>query len=72
MLPVLLNFAFIKIYTAGVFLVLAFFWGLFFLWKNIKLTSFKEEDLFDGVFVGLLGGLFFARIFYIILNFGDF
>lgn len=72
MLPVLLNFAFIKIYTAGVFLVLAFFWGLFFLWKSIKLTSFKEEDLFDGVFIGLLGGLFFARVFYVILNFGDF
>ena len=31
MLPVLLDLKFVKIYTFGVFLVLAFFWGAFFL-----------------------------------------
>lgn len=72
MLPVLLNLGFIKIYTFGVFLVLAFFWGAFFLWKLIRLTSFKEEDVFDGVFLSLLGALFFARLIYIILNFSSF
>lgn len=72
MLPVLLNLGFLKIYTFGVFLVLGFFWATFLLWKNIRLTSLKEEDVFDGLFVSLLGALFFGRLIYVILNFKDF
>ncbi|HEX7542660.1 MAG TPA: prolipoprotein diacylglyceryl transferase family protein, partial [Patescibacteria group bacterium] len=63
---------FIKIYTFGVFLVLGFFWATFLLWKNIRLTSFKEEDVFDGLFLSLFGALFFGRLAYVILNFKDF
>lgn len=72
MLPILFTIGPIKIYTFGVFLVLAFFWGSFLLWKNIRLTSFKEEEVFDGVFISLAGGLFFSRFFYVILNFKKF
>jgi phosphatidylglycerol:prolipoprotein diacylglycerol transferase len=72
MLPVLLDLKIIKIYTFGVFLVLAFFWGAFWLWRNIKLTSYKEEDVFDGLFVSLFGALFTARIFYVALNLAQF
>lgn len=72
MLPVLLDLKIIKIYTFGVFLVLAFFWGMFLLWESIKLTAYKEEDVFDGLFITLFAGLFFSRLFYIILNFSDF
>jgi phosphatidylglycerol:prolipoprotein diacylglycerol transferase len=72
MLPVLLNLGFIKIYTFGVFLVLGFFWATFLLWKNIRLTSFKEEDIFDGLFLSLFGALFFGRLVYVFLNFKDF
>lgn len=72
MLPVLLDLKFLKIYTFGVFLMLAFFWGCFLLWKNIRLTPYKEDDVFDGLFLSLLGGLFTARLFYVILNFKDF
>ncbi len=72
MLPVLINLGFLKIYTFGVFLVLGFFWASFLLWKNIRLTSFKEEDVFDGLFLSLFGSLFFARLVYVVLNFKDF
>ncbi len=72
MLPVLLNFGFLKIYTYGVFLVLGFFWAIFLLWKNIRLTSFKEEDVFDGLFLSMFGSLFFGRLVYVALNFRDF
>jgi len=72
MLPVLLDLKFIKIYTFGVFLTLGFFWACFVLWKNIRLTSHKEEEIFDGLFVSLIGGLFFGRLIYVILNFKDF
>lgn len=72
MLPVLLDLKIIKIYTFGIFLVLSFFWGSFMLWKNIRLTSYKEEDIFDGLFLSLIGALFFGRLFYVILNFSKF
>lgn len=72
MLPVLVNLPFLKIYTFGVFLVLAFFWGSFMLWKNILLTSFKEEDIFDSMFVSLITGLFISRIVYVATHFQDF
>lgn len=72
MLPILLDLGFFKIYTLGIFLVIAFFWALFWFWRNIKLTSFKEETMFDAVFISMLGGLFFARLTYVLLNFEDF
>lgn len=72
MLPVLLDLRLFKIYTFGIFLVLAFFWGSFLLWHLIRLTSFKEEDAFDGLFWGIAGGLFFGRLLYVILNFSTF
>lgn len=72
MLPVLLNLGFLKIYTYGVFLLLSFFWGSFFVWKNILLTSYKEDDVFDILFWSILGGLLFSRIEYILLHIEDF
>ncbi len=72
MLPILLNLGVVKIYTFGVFLVLAFFWGSFFLWRNVRLTSFKEEDIFDALFVSMFGGLFMARLFHVGLHFDKF
>ncbi len=72
MLPILLDLWLIKIYTQGVFLVLAFLWSTFLVWKNVTLTSYKEEDVFDGIFLSLFGGLFVGRIFYVALHFEDF
>lgn len=72
MLPVLLSFGPLKIYTFGVFLTLAFFWGSFLLWKNIRLSSFKEETVFNGLFLSLAGGLFVSRLLYVILHFNKF
>lgn len=72
MLPVLINIGFFKIYTFGLFLVLAFFWGTFLLWRLIRLTSYKEEDIFDGLFFSLFGAIFSARLVYVILNFDKF
>lgn len=72
MIPVLFSIGSVKIYTYGVFLVLAFFWGLFFIWKLLRLTSYNEEVVFDGVFLSILGALFFARFFYVLANFSSF
>ena len=72
MLPILIDLQIVKIYTFGVFLVLAFFWSSFLLWRNIQLTSRKEEQMFDGLFISLASGLFIGRLIYVILNFNDF
>jgi len=72
MLPILADFGFMKIYTFGVFLTLAFFWGAFFLWKNISLTSHKEDEVFDGVFSAIIGAVLIGRIEYVALHFSDF
>jgi len=72
MLPVLLDLTFLKIYTFGVFLMLAFFWSTFLLWKNFLLTSHKEEEIFDHLFLGLFGGLFISRLVYVGLHFSEF
>lgn len=72
MLPVLIDLKFLKIYTDGIFLVLAFFWGAYLLWRNIRLTAYKEEAIFDGLFLSMAGALLFGRLIYVILNFKDF
>lgn len=72
MLPVFLDLKVIKLFTFGIFLLLAFFWGSYLLWKNFLLTSYKEEDIFDGMFVSLIGGLFLSRILYVAIHFQDF
>jgi phosphatidylglycerol:prolipoprotein diacylglycerol transferase len=72
MLPVLLNIGILKIYTFGVFLVLGFFWAVYLLWKNIRLTFYKEEDVFDGLFISMFGALFFGRLIFVLLNLKDF
>lgn len=72
MLPVLLDLGFFKLYTFGVFLVLALFWGGFLLYKLIGITSYREEDAFDGLFLSLIGGLITSRIVHILLNMRDF
>jgi prolipoprotein diacylglyceryltransferase len=72
MLPVLVSLGPLKIYTFGIFLVLAFFWSSFLLWRLVRLTAHKEEVIFDGVFIALTVGLFFARLFYVIFNFSQF
>ncbi len=72
MLPVLIDLPFLKIYTFGVFLLLAFFWGAFLLWKSFLLTSYKEEEIFDHLFFGLTGGLLMSRLVYVVLHFDTF
>lgn len=72
MLPVLLDLKFLKIHTFGVFLMLAFFWSTFLVWRNVRLTSYKEEDIFDGLFLSLAGGLFAGRLVYFIVNIKEF
>lgn len=68
MFPVLLDLNGFKIYTFGFFLVIAILWSSYLLFKNIKLTSYKEEELFDSLIVSSLYGILVGRIVFIIFN----
>lgn len=72
MVPVLLNMPGLKLYTFGIFLMLAFFWGCFMVWHTIRLSSYKEEDIFDGLFISLGVAIFTGRLAYAALHFPDF
>lgn len=72
MIPVLLNISGIKMYTFGAFLMLALFWGCYLLWSTTRLSSYKEENVFDGLFISLAFGLFIGRFIYVWLHFADF
>jgi prolipoprotein diacylglyceryltransferase len=72
MLPLFLDLKVLKVYTFGVFLLLAFFWASYLLWKNFLLTTHKEEEVFDGLFISLALGLFVSRSLYVLLHFADF
>lgn len=72
MLPVLIDLPYLKIYTFGVFLLLSFFWSSFLLWKTILLTSYKEEQVFDSLFLSLVVGVIVSRLVHVITHFSDF
>lgn len=72
MLPLFAQLGSLSIYTYGVFLMLGFFWGCFFIWKNIRISKFEEEAAFDITFISFGGALLFGRILYGILHFQEF
>lgn len=72
MLPILIDLKVFHVYTMGVFLVLSFFWSSFMLWRLVRLSSFKEDDMFDALFNSLMVGLIFGRLVYVILHFSEF
>lgn len=71
MMPILLQSGVFTIYTFGFFLLIAFLTGSFLLWRNIKLTSYKETDIFDMLFISIFAGLFTSRLVYAVLNFDE-
>lgn len=65
MLPIIFRYGNFTLYTYGVFVLLAFFWFLYVSWKLLRITSHKEEELFDKIFIALGIGLLVGRIAYL-------
>jgi len=72
MYPTLIALGPITIGSYGVFLALAFLLGSFLVWKKGREERFEEEDIFDGILLGVFWGIVVARIVYVILNWADF
>lgn len=72
MFPILLSLGPIKIYSFGVFLVLAIVVASFIIWREGRNQKLDEERLVDFLLVEAIFALVGGRIFYLILHYSDF
>ena len=68
MLPILISLGPIKIYSYGVFLLIALFVGLYWWWKMGRDEHWEEIELFDGYFLSLLVFFVSARGAYVLFH----
>ncbi len=72
MLPILISIGPFKLYTLGLVVPLALFFGFFAIWKRGKELHFEEKDLFDALFAVVLWMFVGARIGYVLMHINDF
>lgn len=68
MKPILIDFGFIKVYSYGFFLALAFLFGIFIAVRLASEKGIKKEEVYDLAIIVLLSGIFGARISYVLYN----
>ncbi len=69
MLPVIQILGLLRIYSFGLFLALAFLFGLFVFWKKGREEHFDEALLLDAAITACFWGFIGARIGFILVNF---
>lgn len=72
MLPVLLHFGAINIYSFGTLIFVGFLLGMFISWKKVKEYHIESQVFFDIVFRVSIWVLVLSRVFYIVLEFDKF
>ncbi len=72
MYPILLSLGPLKIYSFGLFLLLAMVVGAFVIWREGRRENLDEEKLIDLLLFEAAFGLLGARIYYLITHFSDF
>ena len=71
MFPVLLEIGPIKIYSFGFMLVIAFYTCYFLLNSDLKRFGYEPKLASDMVFWAAIGGIFGAKIYYILEHLSD-
>lgn len=56
----------------GIFLVLGLFWFLYFVWRYVRLTPHREEQVFDVIILAGLAGVVAGRVVFVLINLKDF
>jgi phosphatidylglycerol:prolipoprotein diacylglycerol transferase len=72
MIPVLFSIGPFTLYTFGIFVFIACFFGLFVVWKRGVELHFDQKELFDVVFLVLLWMFLGARLGHVLIHFSDF
>lgn len=65
MFPVLFSIGGFSVSSFGVFLALAFLFGVFLIWRLSRAWDLSEEKILDLILLSFLGGLLGARIFFV-------
>lgn len=65
MLPVLFSIGNVAVSSFGVFLALAFLFGVFLIWRLSRAWDLSEEKILDLTLLSFVGGLLGARIFFV-------
>ncbi|MBI3109874.1 prolipoprotein diacylglyceryl transferase [Candidatus Daviesbacteria bacterium] len=65
MLPVLFSISNVAVSSFGVFLALAFLFGVFLIWRLSRAWDLPEERILDLTLLSFVGGLLGARIFFV-------
>lgn len=65
MLPVLFSIGNVSVSSFGVFLALAFLFGVFLIWRLSRAWDLPEERILDLTLLSFAGGLLGARIFFV-------
>lgn len=65
MLPVLFSIGNVAVSSFGVFLALAFLFAVFLIWRLARAWELDEEKILDLTLLTFLGGLVFARIYFV-------
>ncbi len=65
MIPVFFSIGNISISSFGVFLALAFLFGVFLIWRLSRAWDLPEEKILDLTLLSFVGGLLGARIFFV-------
>ena len=65
MLPVLFSIGNVAVSSFGVFLSLAFLFGVFLIWRLSRAWDLPEEKILDLTLLSFIGGLLGARIFFV-------
>lgn len=72
MYPIFYSFGDFSVYTWGVMLAIAVLGGVFIFWKSAIKDDYDPEEAIDIAVASLVGGIFGARLVWILMNFGDF
>lgn len=72
MFPVIFSIGKYPVSSFGVFLALGFLMGIFLVWRLCRAWDLDEEKILDVTLLTFLGGLFGARIYFVIENLQNF
>ena len=72
MLPIILSTGPITLYTYGFLLAVGIFLESFIIWRRLRDLGLKEEKVIDFLLLGLLLGLLFSRLIFVVQNFSYF
>lgn len=68
MFPILFEVGPVKFYTYTIFMVVAFFTGVYVFWRKGREEHYQEDELFDALLKALFWGIIWSRVGFVVLH----